>query len=176
MTNKGTIIYLNGVTSSGKTSIVEALREAGADFYYLSDDIFEDNIIDIEYDVPGYWEALAEAVFLMYRTAALFSDYGKTVVLDSMLLEKPAFSPHYNRMLEIFREHPLKVVDVYCPLEICCQRSAARSDRYENQPREQAAVMAKNVRYDLHLDTSRYTAAQCAGKIMEQFYRKKAKK
>lgn len=175
MANKGTIIYLNGVTSSGKTSIVEALRAKGADFYYLSDDIFEDNIIDIEYDAPGYWEALAEAVFLMYRTAALFSDHGKTVVLDSMLLEKSAFIPHYERMLEIFREHPLKVVDVYCPLEICCLRSAARSDRYENQPQEQANLMAQNVRYDLRLDTSRFTAAQCAEKIMEQFCRKKVK-
>ena len=58
----GTVIYLNGVTSSGKTSIVEALRSEGLDFYYLSDDVFEDNIIHIEYDAPGYWEALAEAV------------------------------------------------------------------------------------------------------------------
>lgn len=172
MISKGAIIYLNGVTSSGKTSIVEALREAGADFYYLSDDIFEDNIIDIEYDAPGYWEALAEAVFLMYRTAALFSDHGKTVVLDSMLLEKPAFSPHYDRMLEIFRGHSLKVVDVYCPLEICYLRSHARSDRYENQPLEQSGMMAQNVRYDLHLDTSQLTPAQCAAKIMEQFLQK----
>ena len=89
----GTVIYLNGVTSSGKTSIVEALRSEGLDFYYLSDDVFEDNIINTEYDAPGYWEALAEAVFLMHKTARLFSQHGKTVVIDSMLLENEAFSP-----------------------------------------------------------------------------------
>ncbi len=163
---KGPVIYLNGVTSSGKSSIAEALREH-LDFYYLSDDIFEDHIVDTpEYEAEGYWEKLAEAVFLMYRTAALFSDHGKTVVIDSMLLETPAFKPHYQQMLEIFKDHPLFVVDVHCPLEICRQRNLTRGDRHEHQSREQAAIMAKNVRYDLHLDTSILTPAQCAREIV----------
>lgn len=163
---KGMIIYLNGVTSAGKSTIAEALRQ-WTDFYYLSDDIFEDNIIDTpEYGTQGYWEKLAEAVFLMYRTAALFSNYGKTVVIDSMLLESASFAPHYQRMLEIFQDHPLLVVDVHCPLEICCQRNLSRDDRQENQSREQAAVMARDVRYDLHLDTSRLTPEQCAREII----------
>ena len=163
--DKGTIIYLNGVTSSGKSSIAEALRKY-TDFYYLSDDIFEDHIADTpDYNAEGYWEKLAEAVFLMHRTAALFSDHGKTVVIDSMLLELPAFSPHYKRVLEIYKEHPLLLVDVYCPLEICRQRNLARSDRGEFQSHEQATVMAQNIRYDLHLDTSAMTPDQCAREI-----------
>ena len=163
---KGPVIYLNGVTSTGKSSIAEALRQR-VDFYYLSDDIFEDNIIDTpEYGTQGYWEKLAEAVFLMYRTAALFSEHGKTVVIDSMLLESAAFAPHYPRMLEIFWDHPLFVVDVHCPLAICRQRNLSRSDRHENQSREQAAVMAQNVRYDLHLDTSLLSPDQCAREII----------
>ena len=165
---KGSIIYLNGVTSVGKTSIIEALRRKGVDFYYLSDDIFEDNVIDVEYGTPGYWETLAEAVFLMYRTAALFSDYGKTVVIDSMLMESDAFAPHYRRMLEIFAGYPLSVVEVYCPLEICRQRNLAREDRHEMQSHEQAAVMAKDVDYALRLDTSLLTPEECADKIVEK--------
>lgn len=166
---KGKIVYLNGVTSSGKTSIVEALRcREGVDFYYLSDDIFEDNIIDVEYDDPGYWEALSEAVFLMYRTAALFSDHGKTVVIDSMLMENAAFAPHYARMLEIFKDHPLSVVEVYCPLEVCRQRNLRRPDRHEMQSHEQAAVMAKDVHYHLRLDTQKLSADACARQIVEK--------
>lgn len=165
--NKGTILYLNGVTSSGKTSIVEALRAAGVNFYYLSDDIFEDHILDVEYDDPHYWDALAEAVFLMHKTARLFSDHGKTVILDSMLLENDAFGAHYQRVLEIYAGYPLKIVDVFCPLEICRQRNLQRPDRHEDQSREQAAIMAKNIRYDLHLDTSRLSPVQCAARIRE---------
>lgn len=162
---KGQIVYLNGVTSSGKTSIVEALRASGLDFYYLSDDVFEDNIIDVEYDDPNYWVALAEAVFLMHKTARLFSDHGKTVVIDSMLLENEAFAPHYSRVLEIYRGYPLCMVEVYCPLEICRQRNLARGDRHESQSDEQAAVMAKDVHYDLHLDTSLLSPTQCSEAI-----------
>ena len=168
---KGPIIYLNGVTSSGKSSIAEALRQY-MDFYYLSDDIFEDHIADIpDYGAEGYWEKLAEAVFLMHRTAALFSNHGKTVVIDSMLLELPAFSPHYERVLEIYKNYPLIMVDVYCPLEICRQRNLLRADRDEFQSNEQAAVMARNVRYDLHLDTSALTPEECARKIAAKLHK-----
>ena len=162
----GTVIYLNGVTSSGKTSIVEALRSVGLDFYYLSDDVFEDNIINIEYGAPGYWEVLAEAVFLMHKTARLFSQHGKTVVIDSMLLENEAFAPHYKRVLEIYEGYPLYMVEVYCPLEVCRQRNLLRVDRHETQSDEQAAVMAQNVRYDLRLDTHLQTAKACAQTLL----------
>jgi len=164
---KGAIIYLNGVTSSGKTSIAQALRTAGLDFYYLSDDVFEDSIIDIEYGKPGYWEGLAEAVFLMHKTARLFSEHGKTVVIDSMLLENGAFAPHYSRVLDIYRGYPLFMVEVFCPLDICRQRNRLRGDRHESQSHEQAAVMAANVRYDLRLDTSRLSPTECATQILQ---------
>ena len=169
---QGKILYLNGVTSTGKTSIVNALRSSGElEFYYLSDDIFEDNIIDIEYDAPNYWRELAEAVFLMYRTAKLFSDHGKTVVIDSMLMENKEFAPHYSRMLEIFQGNPLYVIDVSCPLELCRQRNLLRPDRHEFQSHEQAAMMAANVAYALHLDTAVSTPEECAGKILNAFFR-----
>ena len=167
----GKILYLNGVTSSGKTSIVNALRARGVKFYYLSDDIFEDHIIDpIPYGAPGYDKALAEAVFLMHRTARLFSEAGKIVVIDSMLLESPGFVPHYARVLEIYKDHPLHMIEVYCPLDVCRQRNLQRGDRHEFQSQEQAAVMAKQVRYDLRLDTAILTPDQCAQKIINNFF------
>ena len=167
---KGKILYLNGVTSSGKTSIVDALRKTGLDFYYLSDDVFEDNILHIEYEDPRYWEALAEAVFLMHKTARLFSDHGKTVILDSMLLENEAFSPHCKRVWEIYKDHPFFLIEVFCPLEICRQRNLLRGDRHETQSQEQAEVMAQNVAYDLRLDTSLLSPAQCADLILRTFF------
>lgn len=170
MSSKGTIIYLNGVTSSGKTSIVEALRDTGVDFYYLSDDIFEDNIIDIEYGAPDYIDRLAEAVFIMHQTARLISDCGKSVVIDSMLVEIGAFIPHYSRILQIYDGYPLRMVDVFCPLDVCRQRNLLRGDRHESQSQEQAAIMSSGVHYDLHLDTSRLTPSQCAAEIIAHFF------
>lgn len=164
----GKIIYLNGVTSAGKTTIVDALRaKENLDFYYLSDDIFEDNIVDVEYESPYYWSKISEAVFLMYKTAKLFSKHGKTVIIDSMLMERPEFGPHYKKMLEIFAGVPLIMVHVNCPLEVCRQRNLRRPDRLEYQSHEQAEVMAQNVHYDLRLDTSKQSSAECAELIAE---------
>ena len=167
---KGRIVFLNGVTSSGKTSIIDALRSKGQiDFYYLSDDIFEDHIIDIEYKSPEYWNNLSDAVFLMYKTAKLFSDHGKTVIIDSMIIETSEFSPHYSKILDIFKDNPLSIIKIYCPLEICRQRNLHRNDREEYQSHEQAAVMAQGIIYDLELDTSNLSANQCADIIINQF-------
>lgn len=42
---KGKIIFLNGVTSSGKTSIVEALQDTDDIFFYVvANDLFEEMI------------------------------------------------------------------------------------------------------------------------------------
>lgn len=42
---KGRIIFLNGVTSAGKTSIVKAFQERTGEFYYaLSNDLFQETV------------------------------------------------------------------------------------------------------------------------------------
>ncbi len=47
MTGKGHIIFLNGVTSSGKTSIVDALQEREDVFFYVvANDLFEQMVGD----------------------------------------------------------------------------------------------------------------------------------
>lgn len=44
---KGKIIFLNGVTSSGKTSIVEAMQDYSEPFFYVvGNDLFENTIGD----------------------------------------------------------------------------------------------------------------------------------
>ena len=48
---KGRILYLNGVTSSGKTSIVEALQARRDVFFYVvANDLFQEMIGE---EVPG---------------------------------------------------------------------------------------------------------------------------
>ena len=44
---QGRIIFLNGVTSSGKTSIVEALQERDDVFFYVvANDLFQEMVGD----------------------------------------------------------------------------------------------------------------------------------
>ena len=169
--NKGRIIFLNGVTSSGKTSIVDALQEREDVFFYVvANDLFEQMVGD-GYLRGDYWKYLSEVIIMMYHTAKLYSDMGKNVLIDGILVEREEIKPHYHQLLEILRDNPLDVVEVYCPPDICRQRNLRRQDRRETQSDEQAERMAKDIRYSLRVDTSIQSPAECADIILRQLFK-----
>lgn len=167
---RGSVIFLNGVTSAGKTSIVEALQ-ARRDrlLYVVANDLFQETVGE-EWLREDYWKYLSEAIIMMYRTARLFSECGKDVIIDGVLVERAELRPHYARMLKILDGCPLYMVEVYCPLEICRMRNIARGDRYETQSAEQAELMARDIDYCLRVDTSLLTPGECADMIMRRVF------
>lgn len=168
--NQGRIIFLNGVTSSGKTSIVEALQERDDIFFYVvANDLFQE-MVGEKFLQENYWKYLSEVIILMYHTAKLYSDMGKNVLIDGILVEREEIKPHYEQLKEIFIDNPLDIVEVYCPLEICRQRNIARGDRFENQSREQSELMAENIQYSMRVDTSAMSAAECAEAIVKELF------
>lgn len=167
---KGRIIFLNGVTSSGKTSIVEALQERDDVFFYVvANDLFQEMVGD-KYLRQDYWKYLSEVILMMYRTAKLYSDMGKNVLIDGILVEREEIKPHYQQLLEILADNPLDIAEVYCPLDICRQRNIDRGDRYEFQSEEQAALMAENIQYRVRVDTSIHSPAECADIIVRTLF------
>lgn len=165
---KGHIIFLNGVTSSGKTSIVEAIQNRDDVFFYVvANDLFQE-MVGEKYLQENYWKYLSDVIILMYHTAKLYSDMGKNVLIDGILVERKEIAPHYQQLLTILKDNPLDVVEVYCPLELCRERNISRGDRYETQSEEQAALMAKNISYSLRVDTGRYSPAECAEIIISR--------
>lgn len=73
-----------------------------------------------------YWKYLSKVIIMMYHTAKLFSDMGKNVIIDGILVEQPQIMPHYEKLKEILKDNPFDIVEVYCSLEICRQRNIAR--------------------------------------------------
>lgn len=168
--DKGRIIFLNGVTSAGKTSIVEGLQERDDIFFYVvANDLFQEMIGD-KYLRENYWKYLSEVIIMMYHTAKLYSDMGKNILIDGILVEREEITPHYLRLLEILKNNPLDLVEVYCPLDVCRKRNIVRGDRYENQSDEQHELMAKNIEYTLRVDTSLFSADECAEIIVKKLF------
>ena len=168
--NKGKIIFLNGVTSSGKTSIVEALQERDDVFFYVvANDLFQEMVGD-KFLRENYWKYLSEVIILMYHTAKLYSDMGKNVLIDGILVEREEIKPHYQQLMEILKDNPLDIVEVYCPLEICRQRNIDRGDRYENQSQEQYELMAEDIKYSMRVDTSVMSSVECAEAMMKGLF------
>jgi adenylylsulfate kinase/chloramphenicol 3-O phosphotransferase len=167
---KGRIIFLNGVTSAGKTSIVEALQERDDVFFYVvANDLFQE-MVGEKFLQENYWKYLSEVIIMMYHTAKLYSDMGKNVLIDGILVEREEIKPHYQQLLEIMRDNPLDIVEVYCPLDICRARNIARGDRYESQSDEQHELMAQNIEYALRVDTSLHSPAECAERIVKGLF------
>lgn len=170
---KGRIIFLNGVTSAGKTSIVEALQDREDVFFYVvANDLFQE-MVGERYLRDNYWKYLSEVIIMMYHSAKLYSDMGKNVIIDGILVEREELKPHYLRLLEILKDNPLDIVEVHCPLEVCRQRNIIRGDRYENQSQEQYEIIAKDIRYSARVDTSACSAHECADQIIRELLKKK---
>ena len=168
---KGRIVFLNGVTSSGKTSIVDALqkKDSGVFFYVVANDLLQE-MVGEEYLRENYWKYLSEVILMMYHTAKLYSDMGKHVLIDGILVEREEIKPHYQQLLEILKDNPLDIVEVRCPLEICRQRNLARGDRKEFQSEEQHRLMVENIRYSMHVDTDLHTPEECAQIILKTLF------
>ena len=99
MMGKGKIIFLNGVTSSGKTTIVDALQARRDVFFYVvANDLFQE-MVGEQYLEEDYWKYLSEVIIMMYHTAKLYSDMGKNVLIDGILVERDEIKPHYIRLL-----------------------------------------------------------------------------
>ena len=168
--NRGRIIFLNGVTSAGKTSIVEAIQERDDVFFYVvANDLFQE-MVGEKYLRENYWKYLSEVIIMMYHTAKLYSDMGKNVLIDGILVERDEITPHYQQLIEIMKNNPLDLVEVYCPLDICRKRNIIRGDRFENQSEEQHELMAKNIEYRLRVDTSLRSASECADIIVKELF------
>ena len=166
--SKGRIIFLNGVTSSGKTSIVEALQDRDdCYFYVVANDLFQE-LVGERFLRENYWQHLSRVIILMYHTAKLYSDMGHDVLIDGILVERPEIAPHYQQLMDILQDNPLSIIEVACPLEICRARNIARGDRYENQSAEQAKLMAKDIRYAMTVHTDQNTPQACAEAIVRE--------
>ena len=163
---KGRVIFLNGVTSAGKTSIVEALQDREDVFFYVvANDLFQE-MVGERWLRRDYWGELSRVVLMMYRTAKLISDEGYHVLIDGILVERPQFGGHLKKLLDVMKDNPFDIVEVACPLEVCRARNIARGDRYETQSEEQAALMARDIPYSLRVETDLHTPEACAEQIV----------
>lgn len=162
---RGRIVYLSGLTSTGKSSIVRALQ-ARMDCLWcaLSFDLFEETLpVWASTDDALY----AKAIRAMYDAAKSLSDQGLDVLLDGLVMNLPGLAPHYRAVEETFAGYPLTLVQAACPLDELRRRNIARGDRRPEQSEQQAKLVDPGAKYDLVLDTSARTPEQCAQALLD---------
>lgn len=169
----GQIIFLNGTSSSGKTSILEALQEQleepylnmGIDKFiwmlperYLERPLWDD-VLGLASSAGQAGHLLAASMHAAIRAAALC---GSNVVADHVLVEA-AWAQECARL---FAGLPAWLVGIRCPLEVLEERERSRRNRTLGQARAQFEVVHAHCLYDVEVDTALYSPAECAAQII----------
>lgn len=169
---KGRIIFMNGVSSAGKTTLALALQESSNEPYYL---ISQDTFCDMW---PGkFWGRNPEKMFnhtmsLMYKTIRMFSDLGNNVIVDHVLLNNEILKSQNNEAtlkecVEQLYDYPVLFVHVVCPIEELRRREKERGDRDIGNAESQLAYIDPQDTYDITVNTFENTTADCADQILK---------
>ena len=165
---KGKIICLNGVSSSGKSTLAKSLQEnLKKPYFWMSEDTFvfilPDKFNAFKNDTEENERILEEALFNYFHTAKLYSDRGSNIIIDTVLDDEE----WVNFIVELLQDNPVLFVHVTCPRGELAKRELARGDREIGLAVEQLEYLSpKEQIYDIAVDTHAYTADECAGKII----------
>lgn len=171
----GTIILLNGTSSSGKSSILSSIQNTFAEpFLDTGIDKFIWMLPKRYLDRPLWDDVLGLAVEAGDRGRSLFSGMhhaiaalsrrGNNVVADHVLVEKAWWS----ECAGLFHDRPAYLVKVFCPLDVLLEREARRPSRTPGQAQAQFDRVHLYPECDLEVDTSQLTADACARLIYER--------
>ncbi|MDN8592737.1 chemotaxis protein [Paenibacillus sp. 11B] len=173
---RGLIIFLNGTSSSGKTSIAVELKNQGEiPFHHLSVDQFfqnYDHFIDTTYpDMKPTREleanVMSDILFdpigsLYYATIKLFSELGLNVIVDTVISNDKWFNGFYD----LLSDYPILFVGVHCSKEELTRREQSRGDRAIGLAHSQFDYIYSYDEYDLEVNTEELSSAACAEKIL----------
>ena len=170
-----TIIFINGTSSSGKTSLLKLLQkklpepylDMGIDKFiwmlpgrYLDRPLWDDVLGKAVQSGPVGWSLFSG----MHHAIAVVALRGNNVLADHVFVEKA----WVDECAELFAGMNAYVIGLTCPLEVLEQRERDRKDRTLGQAKMQYEVIHKFAQYDLELDTSKLTTEECAEKVIER--------
>lgn len=148
--NKGKIILLNGVSSSGKSTLSKMLIQKLPNYFHLSIDDYDTIIDRMENRESGQLIPVPTEHFF-HRTIAMFSDKGVNLVVDQILHNNDTTIDCYATL----KGYPVVFVGVHCPVEELERRELERGDRTIGQAKAQLHyVHQQGEQYDFKIDTS----------------------
>jgi chloramphenicol 3-O phosphotransferase len=148
--NKGKIILLNGVSSSGKSTLAKELVKKLKDYFHFSIDDF-DTIIEKMEDRNSDHLIPVPTEHFFHRNIAMFSDKGVNLVVDQILHNKDTTKDCY----EILNDYPVFFVGVHCAINELEKREKERGNRPVGQAKSQLNyVHQQGEVYDIEVDTS----------------------
>jgi chloramphenicol 3-O phosphotransferase len=170
---KGKIILLNGVSSSGKSTLARGLSEYLPNYLVLGLDDIGSLILKMRNNKkdPSTWSIIQHSnykihykTYLFHRLIKSISEYSFNIILDTVL----DCEDDYNDFIDLFKGEDVLYVGVYCPIFELERRELERGDRNIGMAKEQLEVVHKNMVYDVEVDTYKNTIEECIQKILSK--------
>ena len=171
MINKGKIIFLNGISSSGKTTLAKTLQDRLSEpFYVLANDMFTaDSVVPDKFTETSYMDATYQRVLKgMYYAVKGFSDAGINIIVDDVLLKEDGYD-RLKQCLELLHDYPVLFIHVTCSdLGELRRREKERGDRDIGQGESQLErLYPQDSPYDITVDTFKNSTEECAEQIVK---------
>jgi len=157
------ILFLNGTSSSGKTSAARALQRVwGEPLLYVNNDafiyMFSEAVLKERANLPRVLPPILSA---FHRSLPLLAGCGFPMVVDAVI-EQDGWMRECVTELAAFN---VIFVGVHCPVEELERRELARGDRHIGQARWQFDHVHRFSAYDFELPTDRLTPDQCGHEL-----------
>lgn len=188
--SSGTIIFLNGTSSAGKTTLAHSLQERlDAPYIHIALDQFRDGlparyrglnsppgttgdlglnvvpIIDAEtpYTEIRFGEAGLTMLKGMRRAIAAMAGAGNNVIIDDIILREDFLTDY----VEALRGLPVYFIGVRCPLDVIEERERVRPGRFPGTAAGHFGICHAHGIYDIEVDTSVQSPSECAASVIE---------
>ena len=162
--NPGKIIFLNGVSSSGKSTLAKELQKHLTEVYFhLQLDAFIEMM-----PRPDDLDMFMRMVSGMNRSIAAMTEDHINLIVDHVVIEKAWM----DQCLELLDGRYVLFVGLHCPLEELERREQKRDSRRQGYARAQIKNIHQGKIYDVELDTHALSVDQCARQVLD-FYANK---
>ena len=161
--NRHPILFLNGTSSSGKTSTAKAFQKLWPEpVIYASNDsfiyMFADHVLKNREALP---KVIGPILSAFHRSLPNIAACGFPMIVDSVLEDEG----WVRECVTNLADYDVLFIGIKCPLEELERRELARGDRHVGFARWQYERVHGFGAYDFELDTSTHTPAQCAEQL-----------
>lgn len=156
------IVLLNGASSSGKSTLAEALQK------WMKDNRKEeyaivsiDEFLRMTMEEPIYEEDVFEISSRLCQRASGVLKAGQGVIIDHVITSERI----YKQLLESLQGYEVIKVQVICPLNELEAREKMRKNRHIGSAKASYEYLYPKDGYDLSLDTYELSSEECVKKM-----------
>jgi len=164
------VIFLNGTSSAGKSTLAKALQAAlSRPYLHFCIDAFEEMLPPVREGQPEFATTpmLTKMLAGMHGSLAAMVEAGNNLIVDHLLIENSEPSNWVYDCVSRLTDYDVLMVGVHCSPEETDRREQARGDRRIGLAAWQREHMHQRVSYDVEVDTSTESTEESVGKILK---------